>query len=86
MSDQFSEWDKFYRQYERLEDENEAFDRYRQSRKRRGTLPKTLNPQQRMQMEYEMRVEKRRVEALKEHADDLARESASRASKNTTRD
>lgn len=84
MGDQFSEWDKFYAAYERSLTAEDAFAKYRKSRKRRKKLPK-MNPQQRMQMEYEIRVEKRRVERLKLQSDAAARASAARASKPTTK-
>jgi len=86
MNDQFSEWDKFYAAYEKSLTPERAFQKYRRGRKRRGKLPKkSLTPQQRMQMEYEMRVEKRRVEALELKASALVAESSIRASKTTTK-
>lgn len=83
MRNRFKEWDKFYARYETSEDANEAFEKYRESRRRNGTLPKTLSPLQRLQMAYEMRVRRRQMEDFQELANDHARESLARASKNT---
>lgn len=87
MSDQFSEWDKFYARYKRAVTPEGAFVGYRRSRKRQGTIPKKhLSPEEKMRLEYEMRIEKRRVEMLQRRADDAARDSAARASRSTTSD
>lgn len=83
MGDQFSEWDKFYAMYKRSLTPETGFARYRKSRKKRKKLPK-MNPQQRMQMEYEIRVEKRRIERLHEKANEAVRASLAKVSKPTT--
>lgn len=84
MTDQFSEWDRFYAAYKRSESPEGAFQRYRKGRKRRKVSSKYLTPQQKMQLAYEKRIEERRVQNLKDRADELVRESVAKASKGTT--
>lgn len=85
MGDQFNEWDRFYASYQKAEDPIKAFKKYRRGRKRRGKMPKLLSPAEKLRMEYEMRVEKRRIEALQLKASAAVAESLVRASKSTTR-
>lgn len=85
MSDQFSEWDKFYQQYERSLTPEQAFQRYKRKRKPRGRPRSTKTPLQKLQEAYEKRVAARRTRQLQFEADMLATESALRASKSTTK-
>ena len=86
MSDQFSEWDKFYARYEASSTADKALKNYRKKRKKEGTLPKKqLTPAERLLMNHQAMVRRKRIRSLQFDADMLATESALRASKNTTR-
>ncbi len=85
MSDQFSEWDRFYASYKSGKAPEDAFKKYKKNRKKRkGIPPWLLTPEEKLRAAYEKRVEERRVEALRQKADELALGSSLKASKTTT--